>query len=165
MGKSLNEHAIAQNLVMRGETIYGLAKIDGRKFRQLSPWQGRAAVNRNGNPLPALLKWRDEWLSSLRARAEKVRNGELESISARVPTLERLVEAYREIAARQFAAQGSPSPASSEHYISLCKLMFSKMGLSERSLISEATVDRVERYIEARVARAASPEEGQQLKT
>ena len=115
MGKSLNEHAIAQNLVMRGETIYGLAKIDGRKFRQLSPWQGRAAVNRNGNPLPALLKWRDEWLSSLRARAEKVRNGELESISARVPTLERLVEAYREIAARQFAAQGAPSPATAAH--------------------------------------------------
>lgn len=160
MATTMNEHAIAPNLVRRGDTIYGLAKIDGRRFRAMSPWQGSAALNRNGNPTPTLLKWRDEWLGGLRARAGKVRSGEAESMSASVPTLARLIDAYREMAARQFAAQGAPSPASSEHCISLCRKLFADMGLSDRSPVSEATVDRVERYIEARVARAASPEEG-----
>lgn len=160
MGTTASEHTIAPNLVRRANTIYGLAKIDGRRFRAMSPWQGSAGLNRNGNPTPALLRWRDEWLGNLRARAEKVRNGEAESMSAAVPSLARLIEAYREMAARQFAAQGAPSPSSSEHCISLCRKLFADMGLSERSPVSEATVDRVERYIADVVARKSSPEEG-----
>jgi hypothetical protein len=128
------------NLVMRRGGLYFRARVHGKLRWHKSPYQGSAAITRQGNPTDAVTTALAQWMGSEREAAELRRRNPDAVPNGRIVSWEVLDATYPAIARLQRAvAGGRPSEATAEANRSRMRTLVGQMGLSMADPMDAAT--------------------------
>ena len=157
---------IGMNLVLRGGVAYARIKARGeRNMRWVrSPIQGQSAPGfagawsmRGGEPAAtkALEKWRDQLLNDMRSDQWDRAHAGLGRPSG-APTLDEMLEVYRDLAAASYAERDSPRPKTATECEARLRMIAGDMGISGGDLVDKLTAEAVRRWLRGRVDGAAA---------
>ncbi len=136
---------IDTNLYEIGGHLY-VEKSQGKKviLKRKAPYQGSAALNRDGKPTRKLLRWRDDMIYAiLNGNADDITRSRSESY----PSVQEVMDAYREFSLRMHQANGSPRPVSVNSACRAMKTICHRLRLSTAVSIDRLTHDLMLDYV------------------
>lgn len=143
---------IGVNLVLRDGVAYARWRWRGRLIWQKAPLQGKAAVRvSGGSPVATqrLCAWLQTWQNDVRQDRWDRAHATREQVAH--PTVSRLIEVYTEIAAGQFARQGSPKPQTSTDYVGKLRVIARECGVAPSASVAELTPAKIRNWVTQRV--------------
>lgn len=143
---TLSKHV--PNLVMKHGMLYFRTRIHGKLKWHKSPYQGEAAITRQGNPTDAVMRELSLWMGDERAAAELRRRNPDAVPNGRIVPWEVLLTTYPDIARLQRAvAAGRPSVATVESNCKRLQTLLGQMGISCSDYMDGATPDRLRGWL------------------